>query len=110
MSDLRSLNGPGAGEKFSDLGHYSQAVWIGNVLKCSGQGGWDDQGSLEGLDWKEQVDKAFENVDGLLQAAGLRGWEDVSLSGTISTHRCAAEISTRTHPFLTDECPARPRN
>ncbi|GAA5869206.1 hypothetical protein JCM3774_003980 [Rhodotorula dairenensis] len=77
MSDLKFINGPGAGEKFSDLGHYSQAVWIGNVLKCSGQGGWDDQGSLEQLDWKAQIDQAFANIDGLLKAAGLRGWEDV---------------------------------
>lgn len=79
MSDLKYINGPGAGQKLSDLGHYSQAVFInGNVLKCSGQGGWDEHGNLDGIEWKEQIDRAFDNVDGLLKAAGLRGWEDVS--------------------------------
>ncbi|GAA5970189.1 hypothetical protein JCM8115_000769 [Rhodotorula mucilaginosa] len=78
MSELEYINGPGAGQTWSDLGHYSQAVFLpGNVVKCSGQGGCDEQGNLAGIEWKEQIDKAFENVDRLLQAAGLRGWEDV---------------------------------
>lgn len=81
MSKLEYINGPGAGQTWSDLGHYSQAVFLpGNIVKCSGQGGCDDQGNLAGIEWKEQIDKAFENVDRLLQAAGLRGWEDVSAS------------------------------
>lgn len=79
MSELEYINGPGAGQTWSDLGHYSQAVFLpGNVVKCSGQGGCDEQGNLAGIEWKEQIDKAFENVDRLLQAAGLRGWEDES--------------------------------
>ena len=81
MSELEYVNGPGAGQTWSDLGHYSQAVFLpGSIVKCSGQGGCDDQGNLAGIEWKEQIDKAFENVDRLLQAAGLRGWEDVSAS------------------------------
>lgn len=78
MSSLTYVNEPGAGQKHSDLGHYSQAVVIGNVAKLSGQGGWDNDGNLDQYDWKEQIKNAFDNVDRVLQAAGFRGWEDVS--------------------------------
>lgn len=77
MSGLNYINENGAGQKHSDLGHYSQVVVIGSIAKCSGQGGWDAEGSLDQYDWKQQVDNAFDNVDRVLQAAGLRGWEDV---------------------------------
>ncbi|GAA5982334.1 hypothetical protein JCM10908_006602 [Rhodotorula pacifica] len=77
MSDLKYINGPGAGQKLSDMAHFSQCVWIGNVLRCSGQGGCNEEASLDGFDWKEQIDRAFDNIDALLKAAGLRGWEDV---------------------------------
>jgi enamine deaminase RidA (YjgF/YER057c/UK114 family) len=80
MSSLTYINEKGAGEKHSDLGHYSQAVLLpGNVVKCSGQGGWTPTGELDANDWKRQIDLAFDNVDRVLQAAGLRGWEDVYL-------------------------------
>lgn len=77
MSSLQYYNDKGAGQKHSDLCHYSQAVVVGNTVKCSGQGGWDAEGNLEQYDWKAQIDNAFDNVDRVLQAAGLRGWEDV---------------------------------
>lgn len=48
-------------------------------MKCAGQGGWTTTGDLDATDTKKQVDLAFENVDRVLQAAGLRGWEDVYL-------------------------------
>lgn len=77
MSSLTYINEPGAGQKHSDLGHYSQAVVIGNIAKLSGQGGWDNEGNLDQYDWKEQINNAFDNVDRVLRAAGFRGWEDV---------------------------------
>ncbi|GAB7328854.1 hypothetical protein MBLNU13_g00732t1 [Cladosporium sp. NU13] len=79
MSSLTYINEHGAGQKHSDLGHYSQAVVIGNIAKLSGQGGWDNDGNLDQYDWKQQIDNAFENVDRVLRAAGFRGWEDVYL-------------------------------
>ncbi|KAF4956403.1 hypothetical protein FSARC_11606 [Fusarium sarcochroum] len=79
MSSLQYYNDPGAGQKHSDLCHYSQAVVIGNNVKCSGQGGWDSEGNLDANDLNHQIDLAFENVDRVLQSAGLRGWEDVYL-------------------------------
>jgi enamine deaminase RidA (YjgF/YER057c/UK114 family) len=79
MSSLSYINEPGAGEKHSDMGHYSQIVVIGNIAKLSGQGGWDETGELSKYDWQQQIDNAFDNVERVLKAAGLRGWEDVSL-------------------------------
>ncbi|KAM0330763.1 hypothetical protein ACHAQA_003717 [Verticillium albo-atrum] len=78
MSDLKFLNEEGAGQKHSDLCHYSQAVILpGGVVKASGQGGWDTTGKLDATDSLGQVKLAFENVDRVLRAAGLRGWDDV---------------------------------
>lgn len=77
MSSLKYINDEGAGQKHSDLAHYSQVVVIGNIAKLSGQGGWDKTGELDQYDWKQQIDNAFDNIDRVLQAAGFRGWEDV---------------------------------
>lgn len=77
MSSLTYVNEKGAGQRQSDLYHYSQAVILGDIVKCSGQGGWTETGALDANDVRGQVDLAFQNVDNVLQAAGLRGWEDV---------------------------------
>lgn len=77
MSSLTYTNEEGAGQKHSDLCHYSQAVTIGNIVKCSGQGGWNETGALDANDIPGQVDLAFQNVDKVLQAVGLLGWENV---------------------------------
>lgn len=82
MSSLKYINEPGAGQKHSDLCHYSQATVLNpgsTIIKCSGQGGWTNAGDLDPNNIKGQVDLAFENVDRVLQASGLRGWEDVYL-------------------------------
>ncbi|KAI4853533.1 hypothetical protein E4T44_00780 [Aureobasidium sp. EXF-8845] len=81
MSSLKYINEPGAGEKHSDMGHYSQIVVIGNMAKLSGQGGWDETGELSKYDWQQQIDNAFDNVERVLKAAGLRGWEDYIVNG-----------------------------
>ena len=79
MSSLRYYDEPGAGTENGQKCHYSQAVVIGNIVKCSGQGGWTNDNKLDANDPIGQVDLAFENVDRVLQAAGLAGWEDVFL-------------------------------
>ncbi|KAF5575538.1 hypothetical protein FPCIR_13114 [Fusarium pseudocircinatum] len=81
MSSLPFKNPPGAAEKHSELGHYSQSVELDNgVVKCSGQGGWHPEtGALDANDSNKQVQLAMENVDIVLKNAGLRGWEDVYL-------------------------------
>ncbi|KAH7118326.1 Endoribonuclease L-PSP/chorismate mutase-like protein [Dactylonectria macrodidyma] len=83
---LPFINEEGAGQKHSDLCHYSQAVVLPNgIVKCSGQGGWTTTGDLTD-DVERQVDLAFENVDRVLQAVGLRGWEDVYLLRSYSVN------------------------
>ncbi|RAL04551.1 YjgF-like protein [Aspergillus ibericus CBS 121593] len=77
MSTQTYINDPGAGQKLSDLCHYSQAVILGDIIKCAGQGGWTATGDLDSSDIQREVDLAFDNVDRVLQACGLRGWEDV---------------------------------
>ncbi|KAM0415771.1 hypothetical protein ACHAPT_013276 [Fusarium lateritium] len=82
MSHLKYYNEEGAGQIHSDKFHYSQAVVIGNIVKCSGQEGWDSTAKVDADDTKGQIDLAFENVDRVLQTVGLRGWEDVYLIRT----------------------------
>lgn len=77
MASLQYYNEEGAGQKHSDLCHYSQAVVLGDIVKCAGQGGWDNTGALDADDVPCQVELAFENVDRVLRTVGLRGWEDV---------------------------------
>ncbi|EPY53030.1 endoribonuclease L-PSP [Schizosaccharomyces cryophilus OY26] len=77
MSSLTYYNDEGAGQKNNDLYHYSQAVVIGDIVKCSGQGGWDPSGEIDGDDIEGQVALVFQNVDRVLQTVGMRGWEDV---------------------------------
>ncbi|GFF58612.1 rutC family protein YjgH [Aspergillus udagawae] len=80
MSSLTYVNDDGAGQKHSDLCHYSQAVHLpGNIVECAGQGGWTSSGDLDTDDVRRQVDLAFQNIDRVLQAAGLKEWEDVYL-------------------------------
>ncbi|KAL4882159.1 hypothetical protein BJY04DRAFT_217481 [Aspergillus karnatakaensis] len=82
MASLTYVNEAGAGQKHSDLCHYSQAVLLPTdtrIVKCAGQGGWTNSGDLDASNVRGQVDLAFENVDRVLQAAGLKGWEDVYL-------------------------------
>lgn len=86
MSSLNFINEKGAGQKHSDLYHYSQVVRIPGtpIIKAAGQGGWTETGALDSNDMKGQIDLAFQNVDNVLRAAGLRGWEDVYLMRTYS--------------------------
>lgn len=70
-------NYEGVGATNSNLYSYSQAVRIGNTIKCSGQGGWDDAGNIDSTNLEGQLDLAFKNVEKNLKAAGARGWEDV---------------------------------
>lgn len=58
---LKSYPGTGkANEKF----HYSQAVKVGNIIRTSGQGGWDDEneGKIDEKNSKNQVPIAFKNA------------------------------------------------
>jgi enamine deaminase RidA (YjgF/YER057c/UK114 family) len=77
MSSQKYSNYEGVGARNSELYSYSQAVEVGTVIKCSGQGGWEDDGSIDQEDLEGQIELAFQNVEKNLRTAGARGWEDV---------------------------------
>ncbi|KAH7095526.1 endoribonuclease L-PSP [Paraphoma chrysanthemicola] len=57
--------------------HYSQAVKVGNLVKISGQGGWDAQGDIASTA-SRQVELALENVEKALKAADESlSWKNV---------------------------------
>lgn len=74
---------PGLGEWAKDNLHYSQAVRLGNIIKISGQGGWNPSADLSSpstwisQDLNTEIDQAFANVDLALKAAGGKGWSQV---------------------------------
>ncbi|CAG9947154.1 unnamed protein product [Clonostachys rosea f. rosea IK726] len=70
MSSGEFFNYPGT-ETNAEQYHYSQAVKLGNVIKTSGQGGWDAQGNVIS-DLLKQIAVAFENVLKALQAVDSR--------------------------------------
>ncbi|VUC36378.1 unnamed protein product [Clonostachys rosea] len=77
MSELKYFNYEGVGATNNRLYSYSQSVRVGNVVKCSGQGGWDKDGNIDETDLQKQIDLAFQNVEKNLKDSGLRGWPDV---------------------------------
>ncbi|KAF4440189.1 L-PSP endoribonuclease family [Fusarium acutatum] len=77
MSHLTYYNYEGVGKTNNKEYSYSQAVRVGNTIKCSGQGGWDSEGNIDKEDLKGQIDLAFRNVEKNLKDAGARGWADV---------------------------------
>ena len=86
MSTLTYSNPTGYAAELGNQFSYSQAVRLpGNILKISGQGGWDPSSgnipaptSAEAI--SDQVARAFANVDDVLRAAGSsRGWGNVYL-------------------------------
>ncbi|CAE6457636.1 unnamed protein product [Rhizoctonia solani] len=79
MSSLQYSADKGQDEVRRQEFHYSQAVIIGDIVKCSGQGGWDQNNNIDPTNDKRQIDLAFDNVDRVLRNVGLRGWEDVYL-------------------------------
>jgi enamine deaminase RidA (YjgF/YER057c/UK114 family) len=61
----------------SEAFHYSQAVKVGNIVKISGQGGWDAEGSMASSALK-QVELALENIEKALQSVDKSlSWKNV---------------------------------
>ncbi|KAK0383204.1 hypothetical protein NLU13_9117 [Sarocladium strictum] len=67
MSQPQFFNYPGT-ESNAENFHYSQAVRIGNIVRTSGQGGWEVNGDIES-DAKRQIDLGFQNVMTALRTA-----------------------------------------
>ncbi|KAL0938442.1 endoribonuclease l-psp [Colletotrichum truncatum] len=70
MASAQFFNYPGT-ESNAEQYHYSQAVKIGNTVRTSGQGGWDEQGKIT-TDLEKQIATAFDNVLKALKAVDSR--------------------------------------
>ncbi|KZL76622.1 endoribonuclease l-psp [Colletotrichum incanum] len=70
MSSAQFFNYPGT-ETNAEQYHYSQAVKLGNVVRTSGQGGWDEKGNITS-DLENQIGVAFDNVLKALKAVDSR--------------------------------------
>jgi 2-iminobutanoate/2-iminopropanoate deaminase len=56
----------------SAIGPYSQAVWAGDFLYCSGQLGINpSNGQLAGSDVSSQAEQALKNIGAILESQGL---------------------------------------
>lgn len=63
---VSTKNAPGA------IGPYSQAVWAGDFLYCSGQLGIDPAtGALAGPDIASQAERSLRNIEAVLESQGL---------------------------------------
>ncbi|QKF63958.1 Rid family hydrolase [Campylobacter corcagiensis] len=66
----------GIGDTQKSFG-YTTAVKIGNIVKISGQGGWDESGvNFPHKDIKDEIIQACDNVEWALNSAGA-SWKDV---------------------------------
>lgn len=76
MSKPEFFDTPGYGELVRAKYSYSQAVRIGDRVNISGQGGWDDDQIVSAESLEAEIEKAFDNVERTLAAAGAT-WRDV---------------------------------
>ncbi len=76
MSDPEFFDTPGYGDLVQENYSYRQAVRIGDRVEISGQGGWDDNQKVTADTLEAEIEKAFDNVERTLRAAGAT-WEDV---------------------------------
>ncbi len=76
MSKPEFFDTLGYGEIFRTQYSYGQAVRIGDRVEISGQGGWDDDLTFSVDSLEAEIQKAFDNVEKTLVAAGAT-WHDV---------------------------------
>ncbi|OBJ95524.1 hypothetical protein A5638_20700 [Mycolicibacterium fortuitum] len=90
MSKPEFFDTPGYGEIFRTQYSYGQAVRIGDRVEISGQGGWNDDLTFSADSLEAEIQKAFDNVEKTLAAAGAT-WHDVVKVNTY--HRPSSEDS-----------------
>lgn len=76
MTTPKFFDTPGYGEITRTQYSYSQALRIGDRVEISGQGGWDDDFTFTADSLEAEIEKAFDNVEKTLNAAGA-AWRDV---------------------------------
>ncbi|OCB30426.1 hypothetical protein A5675_21835 [Mycobacterium malmoense] len=79
MAKTEFFDTPGYGEIARARNHYRQALRIGDRVEISGQGGWDADFTLSAASLKDEIVKAFDNVEKTLAAAGASRRDVVSV-------------------------------
>jgi len=66
------LNVVSTGQAPAAIGPYSQGIWVGDLLFCSGQVALDPaSGQMVGSTVEEQTEQVMRNIKGLLESQGL---------------------------------------
>ncbi|KAH7260637.1 endoribonuclease L-PSP [Fusarium redolens] len=79
------FNYPGQGVAFSDFGYYSQAVKVGNIVKLSGQGGWNETGEIPCV-IEQELETTYNNILRALQSVNSElSFDDVYLVRSFHT-------------------------
>ncbi len=90
------------------VGPYSQAVWAGDFLYCSGQIPLDPAtGAMVGTTAKEQAVQVLENVEGVLVSQGLSMGHVVKATVFATDMKDFAEVNAVYAAKFAAEPPAR---
>jgi 2-iminobutanoate/2-iminopropanoate deaminase len=90
------------------IGPYSQAVWTGNLLYCSGQTPIDPEtGKLVEGGISEQTRQAFRNLESVLSGAGLNMNQVIKVNVYLTSMANFAEMNTVYQDRFTAPYPAR---
>lgn len=90
------------------IGPYSQGVRVDNAVYVSGQLPIDHTtGNFSGNDIKSQTKQSLENVQAILEAAGLKMSNVVKTTVFLSDMNNFADMNSVYAEFFTENCPAR---
>jgi enamine deaminase RidA (YjgF/YER057c/UK114 family) len=101
MTEPQFFDTPGYGDMLREQRHYRQAVRIGDTVHISGQGGWDDEFQFP-EDLREEIARAFDNVERTLAEAGA-GWRDVVAVDSFHVPLAADEIGDEHATAMVDQ-------
>ena len=93
--------------KMQDSHGYSAAVQIGNVVKISGQGGWDRNFKFPHKALKDEIAQALDNVAFVLESVGT-SWGDVYSVNSYFTGKITDEVNEQMASFFKKNCPNQP--
>lgn len=98
--------GGGIGKMQEHYGH-TAAVEINNIVKISGQGGWDRDFNFPHKDLKDEIAQALDNVAFVLESAGS-SWSEVYSVTSYFTDKITDEMHEVMVDYFKKNCAHRP--
>lgn len=86
---------------------YSAAVQIGNIIKISGQGGWDRDFKFPHKKLSDEIAQALDNVAFVLESVGA-SWGDVYSVNSYFVDKISDEVNMQMVNFFKKNCPNQP--